>query len=661
MKRHLKIILVLLVVLLLVHVALFFAQGTPGHFNIDEGIYQLQVEAVAAGRGHAIDNGYEIFPSPELQVGNQRHTFVQDYGGRLVGQYPAVYGYLIAPLYGLLGFRALVLANALAFPILVLLTWHIGSLLFDHKTAGWASLLLVGGTYTWGYALAAWPHVLTASLQLLSVLLCIHATRAERRRDSILLALSGGLALGLAMGVRYDALFFTVPSLIVLTTRGRHRLVTAVSFTLGMLPVLAILSAVNHAKYGVLSPFAYGSSTQPASVERRLLPYLAVYGIWWALEFLPMSIWSRRAIFIGGVSSLTLLGTAALAVPDARMQLLQTTRGLLTLGVDFRFLDTSFVTLGIQPIPMAWVAAGLGIKKALIQSLPWLPVVLACIPAALRSNPKGDALRLIALFPPSLILFLAVNSWHGGMCFNQRYLLSTLPFLALLGAYAAQQLLESWPRWTAPFGVLVVSITVALAAYAWWAPTPQKLLVEYLLAVLVAPAVSLALGFTVVCSRWCRGSSWRRTAVTLLAVGVALGGGFGLGFDMRNEWILRSMNQRTAEQVAMNTRSTGLVVGPSAPDPLFGTIDSTDLHLANPWLDDFTDVHDLIDAHFVKGIPVYLAVFEQDYEAPAVQDILARYGHELLFEDYIDLYELSELPLESTDSLDVDHNSLRRR
>jgi len=78
-------------------------------------------------------------------------------------------------------------------------------------------------------------------------------------------------------------------------------------------------------------------------------------------------------------------------------------------------------------------------KKALIQSLPFLPLIIIPVFTMMRGRyVAATALCLLAIAAP--VAFYSINQWHGGGSYNMRYFIPALPFIAILSAVGLRDL-----------------------------------------------------------------------------------------------------------------------------------------------------------------------------------------------------------------------------
>ena len=132
-----------------------------GPFIVNGEIYYAMARAMADhGTLHiAANGGVEGAPALTryLSVGRD---------GLVYPQYPGGYAFVAAPFYMAFGIRGLMLMNALATALSLVLTYAIALRLFDKRTAIWAAGILGAATFVANYAFAIWPHIFALSFWL---------------------------------------------------------------------------------------------------------------------------------------------------------------------------------------------------------------------------------------------------------------------------------------------------------------------------------------------------------------------------------------------------------------------------------------------------------------------------------------------------------------
>ncbi len=601
----------LLPLLALVVAVAFLVLGTawvqPGPISIDEGIYELMARAWASGDGHTIRNGYEAFPSKELwfQVLDNSPQ-VSEHGGRLVAKYPPFLAVLAAPLYPLLDFRALFLLNAIAFVGACGLLWALARELLDDPAVAWLSVaLFAGATYAVDYALAAWPHMLAVASVLGGVLLVLRSMKA--RAAAWRGALAAGLVLGLGVGLRLDVILaLGLVGLLVLAGPGGWR--SALAFGLGTLPGLALLSWANLAKFGVFFPLYYTSTD--TSLVRGMLPYVSGLALLvlvrWGVSLGPAQRWlgaHRRWLWWLLPAGLVLV----LALPPLRHRAWSLVVGLRDLGWDLRCIrmnpEAEYNLIMPRSPSGALLYLG-GVKKALLQSMPWLPLLLLPVVAGLRE--RRGALGLPLLVAAAFLLPFALSSWHGGQSLNLRYFAPGLPFVALLGGWALRRVADGLgPRW--PWGALAAAVLAGLAFAALLPPAREQQAAHELL-LLDAPLVLASLTALSALVAILRSSRTARTALLLVAgLGLGWSGAVAWGYDLALSHGRRGANLSVATEVAAQIPDDALLVI-TVHEPFYPMGRFQPVIIANPSFDGGADFPALVRHHLAGGRPVYGAM-----------------------------------------------------
>jgi hypothetical protein len=241
-----------------------------------------------------------------------------------------------------------------------------------------------------------------------------------------------------------------------------------------------------------------------------------------------------------------------------------------------------------------------GAKKALLQSLPWLPVLLLPLAASLRNGERRAQLLLLFLVPLVYLAPFALTSWHGGQCLNLRYFLPALPFTAILGAWALQRLATGRAAWLVAAGS--VALGALLPALLWPALREQQPLHEAL--VLDAPLV-LASTTAAVALLWLRSRGPRVGLALVLVTGLGLGWSAwaGLAYDAGLSRQRRAQNLDLAEAVA-EVVPDGALVFVTIDEPFYALKRLRDVTVANPSYDNGADFVALAGFHLDQGRPV---------------------------------------------------------
>lgn len=578
----------------------------PGNISIDEGVYELMAQAWAEGEGFTVDNGYSELPSRELYFEElSASPQVLASHGRLVAKYPYLLPVLARPLYPLQGFRGLFALNAMAFLGVAALVWALGRLLFGERALALLAVLIFGlGGYAWDYSAAAWPHMSATLASFGGLTLVVASVRAEGRR-SLGLAAAAGLTFGLGFGLRLDvALTLGAAGVaVLLTPRPWGR---AAALALGTLPGLLLLSWTNLLKFGSFAPFSYGTSEEGAFLQRGGAGLAAL-----ALGVLTLRGLARdetrawlRARWVGVTFALGLVALVALALPPLRRVLTAELTGLRDLVWDLRWLQLAPDDVYARVLPRseggAIVYLG-GVKTSLLQSLPWLPVLL--LPAAALTDPRARRWEILTLLFVVLahVMPFALTSWHGGQCLNLRYFVPALPAAALLGAWAIRSLAPSPRLGWGSFGVAAASALAVLLALPS-ARGGQAHLETLLLTgpLFLASLVALLAGI-----RALRPHQALTGALLLItAAGLGWAGAKGLGYDAALSRARRAANLSLATSVA-GAIPDGALLFVTIHEPFYALKRFRDVTIANPTYDNGADFRALAEHHLSADHPVY--------------------------------------------------------
>ncbi len=373
------------------------ATTIPGVFTIDEPNYLATLISLRHGR-LSLPDTEGLPPSQELAYfdpSSRGHGVTTP----IVSYAPPLWAVIALP-FSWLGLRGLFAMNTLAYLAAALLVFRYASRHAREPQTPWvASGVFLLATYTLEYAQAIWPHMLALALCLAAFYL------ASRVRQGAPLgwAVAAGLLAGTAAGVRYQDFFFAgLVGLTLLVLGGRRRIAAALAYGCGVALPLATSSILNHLRFGSWNPISKGpryfKMTAGAAADEPLFDTLAVF-------------WTR--------------------VVDYSTRPAQ-----------------AFWNFAFEPHPDSGAYVFLGaVKKAWLQSSPWLAVVLVVVLAAWvggrrAADPRRRELRAIGLVVwPTLALFSVAGFGRtDGLCFNQRYFMELLPLAAVVLAWTV----ESW-------------------------------------------------------------------------------------------------------------------------------------------------------------------------------------------------------------------------
>lgn len=460
--------------LALLHLAFSLWVNPPGYLTYDSGTYHFMAKTFAETGGFQVWNGYEEFPSDTLRVAQ-----LQLSGGHLVAQYPELLTVLGYPFYAVFGYHGLLLMEALAFLGINWLLFQLAYTLFRSRAIAWLALLVYSfGTFAWEYSQSSYPHLastffLLAGYTLLAKALPWHPDDGDAetadgdaeptaQRRLLWLCFGAGLAAGCAPGMRLDAAF-ALPALFlpfVLWRPLRWRLAFATAA--GLLPGMFFLSLTNLSKFGVFFPFHYGETrrdffTGNLSWYLPVLAALSAFALWVALlHYLPAK--GRRHLLLASGGGLVVL--AALFPSHLFPALRQLGEGTWQLLVDLRSRDMAIREPGLSRSPDGALVYIGNVKKALLQSCPYLLVTLLALLDGLRQRRQLPKLAFLCLVPGTFIAFYGYLAWHGSVAVNMRYFNPILPFVALLTACMMRPLVAAISPRLATVAFLAASVAL---------------------------------------------------------------------------------------------------------------------------------------------------------------------------------------------------------
>ena len=599
-------------VLMALQVVYALAITQPSHFSVDEGVYHMMARAMAQDGSLAVWNGYGETPSDELVYALLREDLRDGAAPRLVPQYPAVYAFLAAPFYMVGAYKGLFWINILAFFGTVWATAAIAVRLHgDRSVALNAVLFLILGTFTWEYAQGAWPHSLSMFMVAAAVLAGLVALDRKSPGQATVWAAVAGLVVGIGAGIRYDAILVAPALALPFLFGSPPRFRPLIGLAAGLVPGLLLLAITNEAKFGIFSPFTYGMDSQggPDSI-RGYIPMVvaggaAVVMAWLATREPVRRLYAGRPLWIAaaGIAVVALI----LLVPQTRALSWRLMQGALELVVDLRFRP-GIEEWGVSRTPTGGLVYGQWLKKALLQSCPWL--VLLVIPAAGWLRRRDGRTAVLFLVIGAFITFYSYHRWHGGMSLNMRYFLPILPLAAILAADAWKTLSsgipDGWRKTAVTFGLLTALLWSFLLL-----KDPELTVEPVLLStpLAIAAALAAALILRAVSTARLR-AAIGGVGLTLAAVGLAWAFSTAFAYDLLRTSASRAVNYNIGAEIRTIVEPDAIVFSRYA-NRVSVLIDDG-IRLAFPRNDDFADFRRLVDIHLAQGRPVYLA-FNEEY------------------------------------------------
>lgn len=434
------------------------AVAPTGAFSADDALYVEMARAMAEA-GSLRLTAIEA-PADAAVFARQFAPLVD---GAPAPQYPGGYAFIAAPFFAAFGVKGLIALNALSFAASVLLTWSLARRL--GADAALAAALFAGATFASTYAIAIWPHMLTLAATLSAARLVLASAVGGAR--GLALAAAGAFLLALAASVRIDAMLCAAALVLWLRLFGAPADRTiALAFIAGLAPGLFICALINGAKFGVFQPFSYGGTGGNDSIERYTLPMLA-FAVAAAASLIIDATSPRVQAILRRPNAFALAAVAIIVAAVAvsmRGPLVDYAASLFTLVVDLQALPEGRLQPGLERSADGWLAFWGLPKKALTQSLPFLPLLLAPLAGFLKGR-RAREVAFCGAIIAAQIGFYALNYWHGGMAFNLRYFLPALPFVAILAAFAIE---EIWAHQRVSTLVLAVFGAAGAVAAVWF-------------------------------------------------------------------------------------------------------------------------------------------------------------------------------------------------
>jgi hypothetical protein len=601
-----------LAMLIVIHIGLTIFTIVPGYLSIDEAIYHWQLRDLSDTGGFISWTGYREFPSVELI-----HNFFRIHDGRPVVQYPHIYAVAVLPFYLLFGFYGAYLFNATAFLGLLVIVYKLSLRLFQSREIALDScLILILAGYVWEYSQAAWPHSASIFMMAASFYFSVAGLQSNEKRAAMLYAMVSGLIAGFATGFRLDAVLIIPCLFLLFLLSSPTRLREILALILGLTPGLLAMSAINKIKFGVFHPFTYGVSysgyAQKPPWDIILLGIVAVVALWIISRRITLRyIESGRGKIAGAIVSIVLLSamvSAYIALPGVKAPINEIAGRAYTSVVDIRNLSGKSAFPAMSRSPGGGVIYMNSHKKALLQSMPYLALILIPLIVSLR-NPAKNYQTLILLSAPAVVFaFYWKNEYElGGLCLNYRFFLPAIPFLVILIAKALDTIRArsshcSWLLWTAislaavfSFLFLNYELYTSIEKREFTLLTPPLL---FSLSLVLLTGLSLLLR--------ARGASGANSILWAAAIwAMAWSGSVALLYDYPIHRARRIDSYKSGEMIKKIIPPNSLFITYPFVDAGMRVLEKERVRIAFPANDKFRDFPELVEFYLNRGTPVF--------------------------------------------------------
>jgi len=607
------------------HVFMTLFGVVPGRLSIDEEIHHWMARSFAEDRSLALWNGYDESPSRELEY----HFLIKPCNGKLYPLYPYLFPVITGPLYEIMGLRGFYAVNSFAFALAVLLCFITARRLFsDVGLALDSCLILVLATFGWEYSHAIWPHATAMLFMTGSVWAAALALTVESAWKARLSALTAGLIAGFGCGIRIDTVL-VLPALVLPFLFMRPwRPAEAMMVLVGAVPGLAILAMTNWTKFGVLSPLSYGAAIPPMPKEIGLGAAAILIVLWLLTRARVAAVVQRRRIALWAVAAVICGGL--LLVSETRELIGRILSYAYVSVVDFRALDAATKFSAMWRTPSGGVVYVGSLKKAVLQNMPYLPLLFVPALALWRNGRDATKLWLLFLVPITVLGYMSYefpNHEGAGLTFNYRYFVSALPCMAILCAFALSRLKTLWPvRLSVSTAALVSALTIG--AYLFLLMRPGGVAIDHEFPLLVLPLI-LAAMLAVLLSASLAFESFRTRALQtagriVLSAALVWAGLTAFLYDYARHREIRRGDYEVGMMIMEKVPEDSLFFVSPMFTPFSMVLERKRVRLAMPRLDGFRDFPRLVEFNLSAGRRVF-AFFNTTVWVMLAADLLSQY------------------------------------
>lgn len=617
--RHRPALLALIPIALFVLAVMVWAPWYS-NMNVDSMTFSEQVRAVAFGGSVGFENG------PVERFAELRTRWFVGAHGRAWGIYPPIISYILAPAMRLGGFRGMIRAIWAFFGLSALMTYALTYRLTRRPAVA------VGAAYAMAFSssLAMWgiagtPFIPCAALGVSAVYLS-HRAMANSGWRSFGFALGAGVLGSCALG---SHLLWAGPwavggAALVLHGRLSERLARPIAYAVGSAPFLAVMSSINHQRFGVWSPISYGpcdstTCTPVAPNDQTLEAFLGLLKPvrWYVAAFALCVYFARKSPRAVGL--VCLFAGLGAVVPDTELahrflMLIRTTWGYV---IDVGSLDIALPrgSERLGSFNLEWPFCA----KSLLQCSPVFAAaaLLGDRHRHARSEAHDGVTALTLLGSCLALLFLVTlrantgsfNPW-GYPLVNFRYAAPLIPLVTVMAAMVLASL---------PWRVIhpLIALGCGLYGMVWFS---RQVSDEDLLRRQVIHWLPLALGLATLvaaaAAERAEGLSrplLRHLAAVLVMACLGYGAAVEGGIDrvVATHW-RGPQTERTLELARCTPRSF-ILLGGYAMDEALALHDTREIYFINVGMGprDGSNARGLVDAAMRPDRPAFLI---EDYE-----------------------------------------------
>ena len=532
-----------------------------GSFTRDEDHYLTSIMSLRHGDIH-VSIPQKIPLSIELASFNPGLVYHENQHYKreralLIPRVPPLYAVLAYP-FAALGWDYLFLINILSYLLAAWLVFLYTRRYSAQPHSPWlACLIFLFGSYTFEYAPAVWPHMLSLSLCLASM----YASSRVRDNETLWWACFAGLFVGMATGIRYQNIVWCAAIGLGIFLSSPRRFKASLAYIAGLFGPLFFNAWVNFLRFQSWNPITKGKGYLSSPKGSHM-------------EFFHTA-WAKIFDYS--------------AHPTA--------------------LFEKLTYISFQPKSGAYVML-LAVRKAFVQSIPWVLIalfLLLWVWGHQRSRLSSSQQR--ELRAQSLPVFFLLGAFsvmglgrHAGFCHNQRYFLELIPLVAIALVWAMESISF---RWKALWGGVLGGIVFALSLFLLGRFHPLRLWLV-LKVPLVMGAFTLGVWWLARTRPPWAGWAWG-------LVGLCLGWSCAIHFseDVHSMRYLRSINQQ-------HSLILQRILPPKTPSVFFaygGANTSAiplrlshKIMLVDPWLDQGADAIKIAKASLQEKHRVFMLV-----------------------------------------------------